>query len=172
MSTELKPIRSAADHEEALAELERLWGAESGTKEGDRLDVLATLIDAYEEDHDPIDPPDPIEAIKFRMEQQGLTRKDLMPLIGTRTRVAEVLNRKRSLSIGMIRRLHEGLGIAAEILIRSSRAAPDAREVVAGSQASQRHQEGSAAGKVVKDASGQQAAERPARRRGRMREGR
>jgi HTH-type transcriptional regulator / antitoxin HigA len=121
MSTELKPIRSEADYEEALATLERIWGAESGTAEGDRLDVLATLIDAYETEHEPIDPPDPIEAIKFRMEQQGLTRKDLRPLIGTRTRVAEVLNRKRSLSISMIRRLHEGLGIAADILIRPSR---------------------------------------------------
>jgi HTH-type transcriptional regulator/antitoxin HigA len=105
-----------------LAEVERLWGAKSGTPQGDRLDVLATLIDAYEAQHYPMDPPDPIEAIKFRMEQQGLTRKDLEPLIGTRTRVAEVLNRKRSLSIGMIRRLHRKLGISAEVLIRPSRA--------------------------------------------------
>jgi HTH-type transcriptional regulator / antitoxin HigA len=98
-----------------------LWGAKSKTLEGDRLDVLATLIDAYEAQHYPMDPPDPIEAIKFRMEQQGLTRKDLEPLIGTRTRVAEVLNRKRGLSIEMIRRLHRELGISAEVLIRSSR---------------------------------------------------
>lgn len=121
MSTELKPIRTAADYERALATVERLWGAESGTPEGDRLDVLATLIDAYEAEHYPIDPPDPIEAIKFRMEQQGLSRKDLQVWIGTRTRVAEVLNGKRGLSIGMIRRLYEGLGIAAEILIRRPR---------------------------------------------------
>lgn len=121
MKAELKPIRSTADYNEALAEVDRLWGAESGTPAGDRLDVLATLIDAYEAEHYPIDPPDPIEAIKFRMEQQGLTRKDLEPLIGTRTRVAEVLNRKRSLSIAMIRRLHERLGISAEVLIRPSR---------------------------------------------------
>jgi HTH-type transcriptional regulator/antitoxin HigA len=121
MSTELKPIRTTADYERALAAFERLWGAESGTAEGDRLDVLATLIDAYESEHDPIDPPDPIEAIKFRMEQQGLKRRDLEAWIGTRTRVAEVLNGKRGLSIGMIRRLHEGLGIAAEILIRPPR---------------------------------------------------
>jgi HTH-type transcriptional regulator / antitoxin HigA len=121
MINEVKPIRSEADYEAALAEVERLWGAKSGTPQGDRLDVLATLIDAYETDHFPMDPPDPIEAIKFRMEQQGLTRRDLEPLIGTRTRVAEVLNRKRSLSIGMIRRLHEALGISAEILIRPSR---------------------------------------------------
>lgn len=87
----------------------------------DRLDVLATLIDAYETEHYPMDPPDPVEAIRFRMEQQGLSRKDLEPLIGTRTRVAEVLNRKRSLSIAMIRRLHDRLGISAEVLIRPSR---------------------------------------------------
>jgi HTH-type transcriptional regulator/antitoxin HigA len=120
MTNELKPIRTAADHENALAEVERLWGAKSGTAKGDRLDVLATLIDAYEAEHYPMDPPDPIEAIKFRMEQQGLSRKDLEPLIGTRTRVAEVLNRKRSLSIGMIRRLHDHLGISADVLIRAS----------------------------------------------------
>jgi len=95
--------------------------APSGTADGDRLDVLATLIDAYETEHFPIDPPDPIEAIKFRMEQQGLTRKDLEPLIGTRTRVAEVLNGKRDLSIAMIRRLHDQLGISAEVLIQPSR---------------------------------------------------
>jgi HTH-type transcriptional regulator / antitoxin HigA len=118
MTRDLRPIRTAADYERALAEVGRLWGAKSGTPAGDRLDVLATLIDAYEAEHHPMDPPDPVEAIKFRMEQQGLTRKDLEPLIGTRTRVAEVLNRKRGLSIGMIRRLHEGRGISAEVLIR------------------------------------------------------
>jgi HTH-type transcriptional regulator / antitoxin HigA len=121
MRSDIKPIRNKKDHEAALAEVERLWGAKLGTPEGDRLDVLATLIDAYEAAHHPMDPPDPIEAIKFRMEQQGLTRKDLEPLIGTRTRVAEVLNRKRSLSIGMIRRLHRKLGISAEVLIQPTR---------------------------------------------------
>lgn len=121
MVNELKPIRTKLDYEKALAEVEQLWGAKSGTPNGDRLDVLATLIDAYEAEHYPMDPPDPVEAIKFRMEQQGLSRKDLEPLIGTRTRVAEVLNRRRSLSIGMIRRLHEHLGISAEVLIRPSR---------------------------------------------------
>lgn len=118
---EIKPIRSEADYEAALKEIERLWGAPSGTPEGDRLDVLATLIDAYESQHYPIDPPDPIEAIKFRMEQQGLTRKDLEGILGSRTRIAEVLNRRRGLSINMIRRLHEKLGISAEVLIRPSR---------------------------------------------------
>jgi HTH-type transcriptional regulator / antitoxin HigA len=120
MKNELKPIRTKADYEKALAEVERLWGAKSGTREGDRLDVLATLIDAYEAERYPMEPPDPVEAIKFRMEQLGLSRKDLEPFIGTRTRVAEVLNRKRSLSIGMIRRLHEHLGISAAVLIQPS----------------------------------------------------
>jgi HTH-type transcriptional regulator/antitoxin HigA len=120
MKNELKPIRTKADYAKALAEIDRLWGTKSGTRQGDRLDVLATLIDAYENEHYPMDPPDPIEAIKFRMEQQGLSRKDLEPLIGTRTRVAEVLNRKRSLSISMIRRLHKRLGISADVLIRRS----------------------------------------------------
>jgi HTH-type transcriptional regulator/antitoxin HigA len=120
MSAELKPIRTQADHQNALGEVEKLWGAKSGTPKGDRLDILATLIDAYEAAHFPMDLPGPVEAIRFRMEQQGLTRKDLEPLIGTRTRVAEVLNRKRPLSIRMIRKLHEGLGIPAEVLIRSA----------------------------------------------------
>lgn len=121
MATEVKPIRSKRDYEAALKEVERLWGAKVGTREGNRLDVLATLIDAYETEHYPMDPPDPIEAIKFRMEQKGLTRRDLEQIIGTRTRIAEVLNRKRGLSIAMIRRLHEHLGISAEVLIRPSR---------------------------------------------------
>jgi HTH-type transcriptional regulator / antitoxin HigA len=120
--SEIKPIRSEADYEAALIDFEQLWGAPSGTPEGDRLDVLATLIDAYESEHHPTDPPDPIEAIKFRMEQQGLTRKDLEGILGSRTRIAEVLNRRRGLSINMIRRLHEKLGISAEVLIRPSRA--------------------------------------------------
>lgn len=121
MKNELKPIRSEADYENALAEVERLWGAPSGTPTGDRLDVLATLIETYEARIYSMDPPDPIEAIRFRMEQQGLTRKDLEPFIGSRARVAEVMNRKRGLSIDMIRRLNQGLGISAEILIRPTR---------------------------------------------------
>jgi HTH-type transcriptional regulator / antitoxin HigA len=121
MRGEVKPIRSDADYEAALNEVERLWGSKLGSRDGDRLDVLATLIDAYETEHFPIDPPDPIEAIKFRMEQQNLTRRDLEEIIGSRTRIAEVLNRKRGLSIGMIRRLHERLGISADVLIRPSR---------------------------------------------------
>ena len=121
MADDVRPIRTKRDYETALKEAERLWGAKVGTRDGDRLDVLATLIDAYESEHYPMDPPDPIEAIKFRMEQRGLTRKDLEEIIGTRTRIAEVLNRKRGLSIAMIRRLHEHLGISAEVLIRPSR---------------------------------------------------
>jgi HTH-type transcriptional regulator/antitoxin HigA len=121
MAADLKPIRSDADYDAALAEVEELWGAASGTPEGDRLDVLATLIDVYEAQHFPMDPPDPIEAIRFRMEQQGLSRKDLEPLIGHRGRVAEVMGRKRGLSIEMIRNLHDKLGISAEVLIRPTR---------------------------------------------------
>jgi HTH-type transcriptional regulator / antitoxin HigA len=121
MTTEIKPIRTEADYEAALAEIQNLWGAKLGTPRGDRLDVLATLVDAYENEHYPMDPPDPIEAIKFRMEQQGLTRKDLEAIIGTRTRIAEVLSGKRGLSIAMIRRLHDKLGISAEVLIKPTR---------------------------------------------------
>lgn len=121
MAHEVKPVRNDADHAAALAAIERLWGAVPGTPDGDRLDVLLTLVDAYESAHHPIDPPDPIDAILFRMEQQGLTRKDLEPFIGPRSRVTEVLNRKRGLSIDMIRRLSEGLGISAEVLIHPIR---------------------------------------------------
>lgn len=121
MNADLKPIRSEADYRAALRKVEELWGAKSGTPEGDCLDIFATLIDAYEAANYPMDPPDPVEAIKFRMEQEGLTRKDLEGILGTRTRIAEVLNRKRGLSIGMIRRLHDRLGIPAEVLIQPSR---------------------------------------------------
>lgn len=117
MVTRLKPIHSEADYEKALAEIERLWGAKVGTPAGDRLDILATLVDAYEAKAFPIYPPDPIDAIEFRMEQQGLTRKDLEPMIGPQPRVSEVLARKRGLSIEMIRRLRQGLGISADVLI-------------------------------------------------------
>ena len=118
---DVKPIRSEKDYEVAMAEVEILWGAKSGTPKGDRLDVLATLIESWETANYPMDPPDPIEAIKFRMEQQGLTRKDLEGIIGTRARIAEVLDRKRGLSIAMIRRLNTELNIPAEVLIRPTR---------------------------------------------------
>lgn len=118
--SDIKPIRTSKDHANAMKEVESLWGAKGGTPKGDRLDVLATLIDAWEAIHYPMDPPDPIEAIKFRMEQQGLTRKDLEGIIGTRARIAEVLSGKRELSIAMIRRLNAELNIPAEVLIRRS----------------------------------------------------
>ncbi len=121
MAAEIKPIRTEADHAAALTEVERLWGAPAGTPEGDRLDVLATLIDAYESAQHPIDPPDPIAAIEFRMEQQGLTPNDLAPIIGSMSEVAEVLERHRPLSLEMIRRLHEHFDIAADVLIRPVR---------------------------------------------------
>jgi HTH-type transcriptional regulator / antitoxin HigA len=102
----------------ALTEIERLMNSASGTQSGDRLEVLTTLVEHYEAAHDPIDPPDPIEALKYYVESRGLKRYDLEPYLGSRARVAEVLNRRRPLSIDMIRKLHEGLGISAEILIR------------------------------------------------------
>ena len=115
----IKPIKTESDYNAALAEIERLMGSELNTSEGDKLDVLTTLVEAYEEKHYHIDPPDPIEAIIHHMESQGITRKDLERYIGNRARVSEILNRKRSLSINMIRNLQEGLGISAEILIKS-----------------------------------------------------
>lgn len=113
------PIRTEADYEAALAEIERLFDAEYGTPEGKKLDVLVTLVAAYEERHHPIPAPDPIEAILHQMESQGLSRRDIEPYIGTRARVSEVLNRKRPLSLNMIRNLHSGLGISVEMLIQS-----------------------------------------------------
>jgi HTH-type transcriptional regulator / antitoxin HigA len=114
----LRPIKTKADHEVALREIERLWGAKEGTPDGDRLDVLTTLVEVYEEAHFPIDMPDPIEAIKFRLEQQGADKKALIGVIGNRTRVYEVLRRDRALSLAMIRQLNRHFKIPAEILIR------------------------------------------------------
>jgi HTH-type transcriptional regulator/antitoxin HigA len=118
---ELKPIRTEADHEAALREIERLWGAKKGTPNGDRLDVLATLVEVYEESRFPMDMPDPIDAIKFRLEQQGQDKKALIGIIGNRTRVYEVLRRDRALSLAMIRRLNKQFRIPAEVLIRPAR---------------------------------------------------
>lgn len=114
----IRPIKTKADHREALKVIDKLMGARPGTPDGDRLDVLTTLVERYEEQFDPIEPPDPIEALRYHMESRGVTRRDLEPFIGSRARVAEVLNRRRALTIDMIRRLHEGLGISAEVLIR------------------------------------------------------
>jgi HTH-type transcriptional regulator / antitoxin HigA len=114
----IRPIKTETDYRMALAEIEQLMDSASGTQAGDRLEVLTTLVEHYETAHEPIDPPDPIEALKYYMDSRGLKRYDLEPYLGSRTRVAEVLNRRRPLSIDMIRKLHKGLGISAEILIR------------------------------------------------------
>jgi len=115
----IKPVRTDADHERALREIERLWGAPRGTADGDTLDVLLTLVNAYEEHRWPVELPDPIAAIRFRLEQQGKDARALVGLIGTRSRVYEVMRGHRPLSIRMIRVLHEKLGIPAEVLIRT-----------------------------------------------------
>ena len=115
---DIKPIKTDADYRAALKEIETLMMAEPDTPEGEKLDVLVTLVEAYEQKHYPLDLPDPVEAIKFEMEQKGLTVKDLEPMIGKSNRVYEVLNHKRSLTLKMIWRLHEQLGIPAESLIK------------------------------------------------------
>ena len=117
---EIKPIRTKADYRAALKEIEALMSARAGTPEGGRLDVLVTLVEAYEKKHYRFDLPDPVEAIKFRMEQMALAPKDLVPMIGQINRVYEILNRKRPLTLQMIRRLHRELGIPAESLIKES----------------------------------------------------
>jgi HTH-type transcriptional regulator/antitoxin HigA len=113
----IKPIKTKSDHRMALEDIQKLFNAEPGTPEGDRLEVLTTLVEAYEKVHYPIDPPDPVEAIKFRMEQQGLKNRDLAPLMGGKNRVSEVLCRKRPLSLKMIKNLHENLRIPYESLL-------------------------------------------------------
>ncbi|MBE7530617.1 MAG: transcriptional regulator [Chloroflexi bacterium] len=115
---EIKPIRTETDYEDALAEIDQLWLAEVGSRDGDKLEILITLVEAYEEKHHPISPPDPVEAIIHMMESQSLSRSDLEPYIGSRARVSEVLNRKRPLSLNMIRKLQSGLGIPADVLIQ------------------------------------------------------
>ena len=113
----IRPIRNSNDHESALKRIEVLMSSQNGTTDGDELDVLATLVDAYEKKHFSIDSPDPIEAIKFRMEQMGMSRKDLEPFLGSRARVSEILNKRRGLSLTMIRSLHENLEIPLDALI-------------------------------------------------------
>ena len=115
---EVKLIKTRKEYQAALKEIDRLFNAKPDTPEGDRLDLIATLVSIYEMEHHDISLPDPIEAIKYHMESRGLARKDLEPYIGTRARVSEILNRKRRLTIEMIRKLHTGLGISAEILIQ------------------------------------------------------
>jgi HTH-type transcriptional regulator/antitoxin HigA len=114
----IRPIKTKADYRVALKEVEALMAAERGTPQGERLDVLVTLVEAYENKHYPLDLPDPVDAIRFRMEQKGMTPKDLVPMIGQINRVYEILSRRRPLTLAMIQRLHSDLGIPAESLIK------------------------------------------------------
>ncbi len=115
----ITPIKTQRDYRRALKDVEDLMMAKRGTPDGDRLDVLVTLVEAWEAKHYPLDLPDPIEAIKYHLDQSGLAPRDLIPFIGSRNRVYEVLNRKRPLTLKMIWRLHDGLGIPAESLIKT-----------------------------------------------------
>lgn len=120
MKGDIKPIRTQADHTAALKEIEKLWDAKHGTTEADRLEVLTTLVQSYENEHHPMDPPDAIAAIKFRLEQQGLDRKALEPIMGSRGRVSEIMSRKRALSKTMIRRLIDEFDIPASVLVEAT----------------------------------------------------
>jgi HTH-type transcriptional regulator / antitoxin HigA len=119
-SVTVRPVRTEAEYDAALRDIDALMDAQPGTSDGDRLDVLVTLVQAYEARHHPVPPPDPVDAIRFRMEQAGLTPRDLEPYIGSRARVSEVLNRRRALTLPMIRRLADGLQLAAEVLVREA----------------------------------------------------
>ncbi len=118
---EIKPIKTKKDYAAALKEIERLFEAKPGTADGDRLEVLTALISIYEEKHHAVPLPNPVDAIQYYMESRGLTRRDLEKYIGSRARVSEVLNRKRAITMEMIRNLHKGLGIPAEVLIQPYR---------------------------------------------------
>jgi HTH-type transcriptional regulator/antitoxin HigA len=115
---DIRPIRSDADHAAALAEIERLWGAEPGTPEGDRLDVLATLADAYEADRWPVEAGDAVDALRYAIDEMGRSQTDLARILGSRSRASEILNRKRPLTVEMIHAIHREWGIPAEALIR------------------------------------------------------
>jgi HTH-type transcriptional regulator/antitoxin HigA len=121
---DIKPIKTHRDYRRILKEIEGLMNAKRNTPEGDRLDVLVTLVEAWEAKHYPLDLPDAVEAIKHHMDQQGLAPRDLVPFIGSRNRVYEVLSRKRPLTLAMVRRLYAGLGIPAESLIKEGRSTP------------------------------------------------
>lgn len=114
---EIRPIKTEQDYTTAIRRIETLWGAKKDTSEGDELDLLITLVEAYELKNYPIALPDPIDAIKFRMEQMGMTSADMVKYLGSQSRVSEILNRKRSLTLGMIKSLYKGLKIPAEILL-------------------------------------------------------
>lgn len=116
---EIKPIKTENDYNQALERLEQIFDAKIGSAEGDELEVLGILIDQYENEHFPIGLPDPIEAIKFRMEQMGYNQNDLADIVGLKSRASEILNRKRKLSLEMIRQLHERLHIPTDVLIQA-----------------------------------------------------
>lgn len=115
----IKPIKTKKDYQLTINRLESIFDAKPGTPEGDELEVLGILIDKYEQEHYPIEYPDPIEAIKFRMEQLGYSQNDLAKVVGLKSRASEILNRKRKLTLEMIRQLHQGLGIPTDVLIQS-----------------------------------------------------
>lgn len=117
MIMNIRPIKTEQDYAEAINRIEELWGADKDSPDGDELDILVTLVESYEMKHYPIAPPDPIDAIKFRMEQMGMTNADMIQYLGSQSRVSEVLNRKRRLSLGMIKSLYKELKIPAEILL-------------------------------------------------------
>lgn len=114
---EIRPIKTEQDYNSAIKRIEELWGAKKDTLKGDELDLLVTLVESYEMKHYPIAPPDPIDAIKFRMEQMGMTKKDMVKYLGSQSRVSEILNRKRKLTLKMVKSLYKGLKIPAEILL-------------------------------------------------------
>jgi len=130
----ISPIKTQRDYRKVLKEIEGLMIAKRNTLEGDRLDVLVTLVEAWERKHYPMDLPDPVEAIKYHMDQSGLQPRDLIPFIGSRNRVHEVLNRRRSLTLKMIWRLHEGLGIPAESLIKVDQRGQPERQGARGAE--------------------------------------
>ena len=114
---EIRPIKTEQDYNSAIQRIEELWGSKKDTENGDELDLLVTLVEAYEMKHYPIAPPDPIDAIKFRMEQMGMSREDMVKYLGSQSRVSEILNRKRKLTLKMVKSLYKGLKIPAEILL-------------------------------------------------------
>jgi HTH-type transcriptional regulator/antitoxin HigA len=114
---DIKPIKTEENYNDSIKRIEELWGAKKDSPEGDELDLLVTLVESYEMKHYPIAPPDPIDAIKFRMEQMGMTNADMVKYLGSQSRVSEVLNRKRDLTLKMVKSLYKGLKIPAEILL-------------------------------------------------------
>jgi len=114
---DIRPIKTEQDYDTAISRIEELWGAKKDTPEGDELDLLVTLVESFEMKHYPIAPPDPIDAIKFRMEQMGMTNSDMVQYLGSQSRVSEILNKKRKLTLSMVKSLYKGLKIPAEILL-------------------------------------------------------